>query len=238
MAIYCLGDLHFGATNHGLEFSSRIRKQLDSALDKIVNDESRLKQIVILGDIVHNAISDSEVLYVILDILIKIDSLDIPTKIIKGNHDDKIFKGSKHGLFDVLNLFHFKNIEFISELTFSNANINLENGAENVNLIFIPYNFEIKPGDISFEYDWRKIVFCHLELPPSLNPRAGSESSMIHGKTKMIPEFMLKDSKIVKIINGHYHSPQDIGKIIMPGSLENLRFGEGGNERLFLKIGK
>jgi len=76
------------------------------------------------------------------------------------------------------------------------------------------------------------IVFSHLNF---LGAKDGGGTELPVHNDLFIPQFLLKDKRVKKVFNGHVHSPQELGKLIVPGSLETLRYGEG-IKRFFIRV--
>ena len=80
----------------------------------------------------------------------------------------------------------------------------------------------------------RGIVFSHLEFDAATD---GSEREMPRGGRLAIPACLLRDDRVIAIVNGHYHVPQRHGKIIVPGAPVRLRWDEGDpHERGYLVL--
>ena len=77
------------------------------------------------------------------------------------------------------------------------------------------------------------IAAGHLSLP---EVEFGSEQEMMRGEMILFPQCVL-DSPLVRImVNGHYHKPQRVGRVIIPGSPERMSFGERSDGKSFLVL--
>jgi len=84
----------------------------------------------------------------------------------------------------------------------------------------------------SLSSEAKYIAFSHLGFNGAKN---GSEVDMPYGRELHIPMNIIEHDSVELIMNGHFHTPQECGKIICPGTIENLRFGEG-TERHYYRL--
>ena len=240
-----IGDLHDGLEYKGISFSERIEKCVDQVVEECEIQKGKMAFITLLGDIIHLAGMNPDLMISIINTLRKLDVFGCPIFVLQGNHDIKTRSTGKNTLFDVMKQVEFNNVHFLDFPTLFNL---AEKDGCNYDLVFVPYGLYdledslakvhkvIKELDENREGKPQIIAFTHHDLPQEHSSyKHGSEVDMKYGRVIIIPESLLISDRVVKIINGHIHTPNTIGKIEMPGSLEVLRFGEG-KERYFLKV--
>lgn len=226
--IAIIGDIHFGLTYRGMEWDNRIEKNLEFIINKLSETKDLLK-IFILGDLFHNGEMNVDIFMKVIGSLGYIDSLGVEVNIIRGNHDYKTRGSGNKDFFDVMKLIRFKNVRFINEPV-----LEIEN---NIGYVLFPYPCgEEEANIIMKQIKGEKLDKCFVFTHHNLYEAAkGTEENMICGKDNFVPQVFLNDKRITKIFNGHYHTPQVIGKVEMPGSIETLQMGEG-NRREFLLV--
>jgi len=233
-----LADLHTGLIYKGIPFTPKIMKCVQQVVDECEKESSRLAYVVIHGDVVHLADTSPDSIMYAVKIFRLFDALGCPVFIIQGNHDLKTRQVGEHKLFDVFKEMNFNQVMFIDEPTFLELD---QEGEIKHNLMLLPYAiYDDEEAIAKMQHLIDKsnsiIVCTHHDLPEEFAEyQQGSELEMKFGKVKRIPESLLNSDKVTKIINGHIHKPQSLGKIEIIGSIESFRFGEG-NERFFLKV--
>lgn len=236
-----IGDIHLGVIYKGIDFNERIWKCLDRIFYEILT--TKIKFVVLLGDILHNIQYSTDTLILIITFLNNLETLGIPVFVIAGNHDRKKLVQDTKELFDLLKVLRFDNIKFIHN------ELQIREWKKDIAFLFIPHLIKSDIPEQSEssvqEYLDNQVkhilrisnkhsiyVFSHLAMGGA---KVGSENEMLAGKDLEIPKLLLKKRQIKKIFNGHLHLSQEIGKVMMPGSVESFRFGET-DRRFYLEV--
>lgn len=235
-----LADLHIGKTVNGY---SMIDDQI-FALNQIVKllEEEKIKMLIIAGDIYQNTVPSVEAIKVFEKFLSRLNSLDITTLIISGNHDssDRLSYANEF----------FRN----SEIYISNSyNGEIEKVSFNdefgkVNFYLFPY---IKPANVKRYFEDREIISYQdavkaviesIELDKSernvmishqfiLNAEISESEEIYAGEAEAVSMSLYKDFDYVAL--GHIHKKQSFmnGKIRYPGALLKYAASESNYDK-------
>jgi len=245
MKVIIIGDLHFGLIYKGISFNERIIECLRQIYVEI--KEVRPDLVVLLGDLFHNSGYSIDAITYVIRLLKRYESLGCRIEVVQGNHDKKKFRNDECDLFDLLEEFKFKHIEFRR----SSISFRADKDSKSA-FLFIPYldktdlpeeysnvqqylNEESKEVLKKLKEKWPKFrvyVFSHLSVEGA---RTGSEIEFISTTDISVPKCLIESKRVKQIFNGHIHLRQEVGKVIMPGSIESFRFGEG-REKFFLEV--
>jgi len=245
MKAITIGCSHFGLVYKGINFNDRIHKCFEQIFDYAQKVKPDI--IIFLGDIFHNMGYSMDAMVLVIQWLHNFDSLGCRIEVVQGNHDKKKFSNDEKDVFDLLEVLKFDNIMIRrGRLSFYAVK------KEKLAFIFIPY---LDKSDLPEEYSnvqkyiddmaelvleklkskwqgYKAYVFSHLSVEGA---KTGSEIEFISSSDISVPKCLIKSQAVKKIFNGHIHLKQEVGKVVMPGSIESFRFGEG-SERFFLDI--
>ena len=245
MKLAIIGDLHLGLVYKGENWTPRIIE----CLTRILHDlkENPVDQVIFLGDIFNTATPTIDALYEAITLFGEFAELCVDIKVLAGNHDVKTKKTQLHHAFELLEA---TQIDLTGKYNFHVEYIYgepvIQDGEGMTDFAFFPYMTQRDVDIYNYEYKTEYtdaqdvldnfyinemdkhnknfIVFSHLNAHGGKN---GSEIDMPCGKELTLPKNIVDSSYVKKIFNGHLHTKQTIGKVICPGSIENLRFGEG-----------
>jgi DNA repair exonuclease SbcCD nuclease subunit len=167
--------------------------------------------IVIAGDLFHTkSIIHSLAQSMLLDYVKRYEG-KIRFIIIDGNHDMSSKSGD--GVSSLKCLDNAPNVEMIHTAT------DIEN------IAFIPWNPKTMISDIkNSKADY---LVSHF----------GLNEATLNSGLSIVSDIKLSDiSHFKKCFVGHYHSPQEVGNVFVPGSIIQLDWGEKGEKKRFLIV--
>lgn len=235
-----LADLHIGKSVNGY---SMIDDQI-YALDKIVKllEEENIKMLLIAGDIYQNTVPSVEAIKVFENFLIKLNSLDITTLIISGNHD------SSDRLSYANEFFRSSNIYISNSFNGKIEKLSFSDEFGNINFYLFPY---IKPANvkryfddreiityqdavkaviesIELDHDERNVIISHQFI---LNAELSESEEIYAGEAEAVSMNLYKDFDYVAL--GHIHKKQSFmnGKIRYPGALLKYAASESNYDK-------
>jgi len=185
-------------------------------LIKVLNDiaiyalKNNINTFVIAGDLFHTkSIIHSLAQSMLLDFINSYPNLKFI--IIDGNHDMSSKAGD--GVSALRCLDNVSNVIMIHETK------------EIDNVVYIPWNPKRMKDDIkNSKADY---LVSHF----------GLNEAIINSGISIVSDIGLKDlSHFKKCFIGHYHSPQEVGNVVIPGSIIQLDWGEKGEEKRFLVV--
>lgn len=245
MKTIIIGCSHFGLVYKGINFNERIHDCFLQIYERA--NEINPDLVVLLGDLFHNMGYSIDAVIQVVHWLRQFDNLGCDVIVVQGNHDKKKFRNDRFDVFDLVEEFQFDNVDlrrgrisfkaykksksvllFIPYLDKNDLEEDETNVQEHIEVISEKALKKIKDKWSSFKV----YVFSHLSVE---GVKTGSEVELTSSKDLVLPKCLIKSKMIKQIFNGHIHLPQEIGKVIMPGSVETFRFGEG-RERFFLEV--
>lgn len=236
-----LADLHIGKSVNGY---SMIDDQI-FALDEIVKlleEEENIKMLIIAGDIYQNTVPSVEAIKVFEKFLIKLNSLDITTLIISGNHD------SSDRLSYANEFFRNSKIYISNSYKGEIEKVSFEDEYGRINFYLFPY---IKPANVKRYFEDREIisyqdavkaVIDSIELDHNernviishqfiLNAEISESEEIYAGEAEAVSMNLYKDFDYVAL--GHIHKKQSFmnGKIRYPGALLKYAASESNYDK-------
>lgn len=172
--------------------------------------KNEITNFVIAGDLFHTkSIIHSLAQSMLLDFIKKYDEIEFI--IIDGNHD----MSSKAG----------DGVSALKCLDDVDNVIMIHDPIEMDNVAYVPWNPKVMKE------------FIKNSKADYLVSHFGLNEAMLNSGISIISDIGLKDiSHFKKCFIGHYHSPQEVGNVIIPGSIIQLDWGEKGEEKRFLVI--
>lgn len=172
--------------------------------------KNEITTFVIAGDLFHTkSIIHSLAQSMLLDFIKKYDEIEFI--IIDGNHD----MSSKAG----------DGVSALKCLDDVDNVIMIHDPIEMDNVAYVPWNPKVMKE------------FIKNSKADYLVSHFGLNEAMLNSGISIISDIGLKDiSHFKKCFIGHYHSPQEVGNVIIPGSIIQLDWGEKGEEKRFLVI--
>ena len=170
--------------------------------------EHKIKYLTIAGDTLHNkSIIHALAMSVLLNFIRSFP--DLIFIIIDGNHDMSSKAGD--GVSALMSLDNEPNVIMIHE------------PKEIENISFVPWNPKTMKNDI------KKAKGDYLVSHFGLN------EAMLNSGISIVSDIGLNDLKKFKhCFIGHYHLPQEVGNVTIPGSIIQLDWGEKGEEKRFI----
>lgn len=245
MKTIIIGCSHFGLVYKGINFNERIHDCFLQIYNRAMEIEPDL--VVLLGDLFHNMGYSIDAVIQVVHWLRQFDNLGCEVIVVQGNHDKKKFRNDSSDVFDLVEEFRFDNVDLRRGRISFKAYKKLK-----VALLFIPYldkndlsedetNVQERIEAVSEETlqrikskwsSFKVYVFSHLSVE---GVKTGSEVELTSSRDLVVPKCLIKSKMVKRIFNGHIHLRQEVGKVIMPGSVESFRFGEG-KEKFFLEV--
>lgn len=214
-----IGDLHMRPYLAYSDYISDKREgEEKEVLDTIVNSFKKCDKIVFLGDQLNGKSNPPEVIRKLVEFIERFDGKEI--FIMSGNHD-KISAGKT-------------TMDFLKEVKGRNWHIITDDLVTIGDYDFLPYliNPELGAKDKVEaskalakklkKLKKNKILFCHHTI---------SECTTTSGcQTSVFDEAMLLRNHVEKyydmVVGGHIHKPQQVGKVLITGSVFNNEVGE------------
>jgi len=232
MRIVVSGDWHLDTITAGVPRFTDIERAVNELSEYII--QNRANAFVFLGDLA-NPDSGSitiRAITVALRFAHKLAACGIPSIWIAGNHDVVDDSESRSTLTPLSILAHV--IEPLPVL------LPLSPTVDGLFLPFPPrtakYDPEERTRKLCAGRDKAKklVAFGHLSI---VGAQMGSESfDMARGGDVLYPFAALDEDGVSMRFNGHYHHRQETSGVIMPGTLERLRFDEENNRPGWLTI--
>lgn len=203
MSILCIGDLHIQKRN--LHLFSQFQDKLFTFIE---SNKSRIKTIVILGDVLHTMnIINTHCLNAAIQFFKRLDLMDIKIMILVGNHDyigPNEFLTKNHWM-NAISEFHPQNITIIDSVVVYEGNVYMP---------YVPIG-RFAEALSTLDVSNTKFIFCHQEFLGARYEFGNVTSE--HGDTW--------DTNI--IISGHIHKRQWVKKnIYYTGTPYQTRFNE------------
>ncbi len=222
------GDWHYGLRVEELDRTPEIHKAANFVVDEVIRRQVNL--FVINGDLTDDNTPHPELIALLIELLWKLERAEVPTVINKGNHEATSAPGRLWGL-TPLQRVGYKYIQFM-----------LAPGALTVDgqrCLFLPHVTRAQAVAEGYEtpqayldafvdeqvcgYDKPMIAFTHLNVDGA---RSGTEELMLRQSSLQVPALLRRSSKVSRVINSHIHTPQEVDKVIMPGSIVSTDFGD------------
>jgi len=167
-----------------------------------------IKYIIIAGDTLHNkSIIHAIAQSMLLDFLRSFNTLIFI--IIDGNHDMSSKAGD--GVSGLKGLDNEPNVVMVHK------------AMQKENISFVPWNPKTMKNDIKQAKG--NYLVSHF----------GLNEAMLNSGISIVSDIGLKDLKKFKhCFIGHYHLPQEVGNVTIPGSIIQLDWGEKGEEKRFI----
>ncbi len=214
MKFICIADVHLSLYSQDNIIEGIPRRMY--YINKVLNDiaqyakDNNIQHIAIAGDTFHTkSIIHSLAQSMLLDYVRS--HPDIIFIIIDGNHDMSSKSGD--GVSALKCLDNEPNVIMIHETR------------EIGNISFVPWHPKKMKKDIKdSKMDY---LVSHF----------GLNEAMLNSGISIVSDIGMKDLKhFKKCFIGHYHLPQEIGNVIIPGSIIQLDWGEKGEKKRFLVI--
>lgn len=217
--IAIISDLHYGIKSDNPAFLDSNKLFFDNVLFPTLKSEN-VSVVIQMGDVFDrrkyiNYVTASRTRE---DFLEPINKLNIPVKMIVGNHDVFYKSTNENNSFKELIDGRYKNIE-----TFYDCH---EFEIDNIKILLIPW---ISPENRerslnSIEQSLASICFGHLELK-------GFE--MIKGSINDHGDPIELFEKFTSVYSGHYHHPSTRGNVFYLGANGEFNWGDSGGDRGF-----
>lgn len=230
MRLVAWGDAHVDASTAGLQRFADVQGAMRDVAAYACNPENRIDACLFLGDLC-NPDSGSVVLRAIhaaLEMQLMLERAGVAGIWLAGNHD-VIDDGTGRSTITPLRITRAT----VAECAPSIANV------KGVDILLLPY----PPRAMRYDpaaYVEKMLIHgakkCmaagHLQVNGA---QLGSETrDMGRGADVQYPAEQLRERGVNLMLNGHYHCRQEVRGVVMPGSLERLRFDEQGNRCGFL----
>lgn len=198
-------DIHFGCQGNSVLFNENCISFIQYMIDCI--KENKVDKIVFLGDYFHSryTINVSTLTYAIKG-LEMLDSLNIPIKMIVGNHD--LYYLNRRDVTSLSIGEKFNNIDVIFEPTIDN------------DCLYVPWLInDEKLGEI-IDKNNCKYVFCHAEIP----------TFKLNSKVVFQGEYNPKDyQKAEYVFSGHFHHKEYKNNIYYIGNCFSHDFSDAND---------
>lgn len=237
MKILCTGDWHFGLSVGGYDFHD----DLIRAIQTIVDAADEADMIVVYGDVFHTSTPSPRSYEAVLALL---DELTVPGFLLVGNHDIGVGTVTSWGFEDKRRriptphaLEPLKRFRFRVPLhVIDSPGVYEAPGDMNKEFLLVPYL-----NDIVAQHRWQSTAqevveyafddashsgevmaaFCHLDVEGA---QVGSENAVMRGARLGIPS--IAQHVAFPVVNGHIHKRQEVGNILMPGSIVATDFSD------------
>jgi len=229
MRIAAIGDLHLGRALYGYDLTPHVRDKMYRFFDLCVNKDVRTA--VVLGDVFDHPTPPEHLRKMVVQWFNEFERARINLFVLVGNHDVMSNPESPSAL-ESLRVVDWDYVQVVDRpIQFLRR------------LFFVPFP---SPGLYETIDEWfgevadvqevlkpGAVAFTHLGVEGA---KVGEQEFPYRGSDYNIPEVMLTDDHIEKIVCGHVHKPQDVGKVVISGAAERLRFDERGDRRAFILI--
>ena len=193
-----------GIPNRELDLDKQITTMLDECCKR------KVEWFVVAGDLFDKSVVSAYYFIKVVNAFRRFHLKNIKVAVISGNHETK---ESGTALTNILGKLHDKSIYVTDRIQLF----------EKAGIIFIPHikkeiykDFENYTDYVKHEISKYKIskpiIIGHFQPTTSV---PGAEQEMFAGSTRYVDCSIFKNSLV---ICGHVHKPQDIGRVIIPGS--------------------
>lgn len=231
--IVVCSDLHVDAHTLGIERADDVIERLEDVAEAAEDADL----FIFLGDLLEGHRPDERIWTLVSRVGNLLRSIECPKLLVAGNHDVVDRRGHRSALavFEMLDDTDVS--EFPAMFNWPDVDVDVVT-LPHVSSAHMPKEFETTQQWIDAECRWFLenlndpfIVASHLELEEQIE-FPGSERDMPSGqRAPILPRFFLDDDRVLIVVQGHYHSPQDIGKIRIVGSAERLTANEAEDDR-------
>lgn len=227
-----LADLHLGAKFNWLGSKGKARRKdlsdaFSRAIDFAISDKNKIDAVIISGDVFDSHVPPNDDLELFRAEISRLKKSKIRCVLIPGNHDG--FEYADSVWREDLQWVHILKEPAIDSpltITLSGTDCHFYGFAFDSQLSKPPFD-EFKRKDA----DGFHIAMIHGSLVD------GSQFDM-HNRNVPLDKKKLSESGMDYIALGHYHNFQEVDingvKIVYPGTLEGLRFGEDGERYLLV----
>lgn len=213
-----LGDPQVGLTWSGLNRTEEILAIMNYFSD--MAESKKWDACVCLGDLFDSARPDPLDVASVIRWLNRFEAASIPLFVLRGNHDGNALVP--------ISEFPYRSVRFIS----SPIGCTLRGRS----LFFVPFARAKELGR------WKESVvlptdsytgFCHLGIGGALS---GVESFWLKSSPEKLPEEWVDDPKARMWFAGHFHTPQQVNKVTIVGSLVQVDMSEVSDEKRFVSV--
>lgn len=203
-------DIHFGKANNSIVHNKDCLDFVKWFIEQIKFDE--IDHIVFLGDwFDHRNSLNIETMNYSYQALKLLNNINIPIKVILGNHD--LYQRHTRDIHSLIFFQEFDNVELIESIH------STKNG--DTNILFLPFIFEEEYGTLLNEINAADVVFCHAEF----------KGFVITGDTKVLehgPDHTLFQNP-KRIFTGHFHKRQAKNNIFYIGNTFPMNFSDAND---------
>lgn len=224
------GDWHYDLRVEDLDRTPEVDRAVHAIVDFAI--EKQVDFFSMGGDPTDNNTPSTETIAKLIKVLNRLEDAGILTFFMKGNHEAIAAPGRLWGL-RPLEEIGYQNVIFITEPRLFDF--------EGAHLLFLPHATRSQAVAEGFgsaqEYIDAKAESLLADVPDHVKAtvishynvdgaRAGTEALMLRQSDLQLPGLVRRSPKVAQIFNSHIHTPQTLGKIIMPGSPICTDFGD------------
>ena len=230
------GDWHYGLTVENIDRTPDVHKAVMFVIEKAI--EAGVDLFTMGGDATENNSPLPDHVALLMQGLNKLEAANIIVAFMKGNHDAISAMGRRWGLTPLEHV-GYKNVYFITDPQLLEI--------KGHSFLFLPHVTKAQALDLGYktaqecvngeaerllaEVKGKVTVVSHYNVA---GVKIGTEAMMLRQTDLQLPACVLSSQKVIKIINSHVHTPQENGKLILPGSPLCTDFGDLDSAKGFL----
>lgn len=232
------GDWHFGLSVESMDRTPEVLRAVNFIVSYAIR--KKVDFFSIGGDTTDNNTPHPDHLRMIIGVLNRLEEAEIPTFLMRGNHEAVADTERLWGL-TPLEEIGYQNIHFIKTPTILRI--------KSRPFLFLPHVTLSQLDDEDYGKAQNFVDRSATELLKTVSNEkvtaithfnfsattAGTEASRLRQSDIQIPAHLMRSPKVTKIFNSHIHTPSEVQKVIMPGSVVCTAFGDI-NKKRFLDI--
>lgn len=235
MKIAVIGDLHLGHSLYGYDLTDYAKRAVYEFLNFCT--VQKVQHAIILGDIFDKPKASIELEKFITQIANHFEARRINLYALIGNHDCI----GRKDVGSTVEAIRSINFDYVSIVDYPTA---YRLPGYLISLLLLPFaspKYFEDPAEYAkaaitvfntIPRNHQIIVATHLNIKGA---KMGKQEFLYRGDDYVIPEEIIKSRRVTRIIAGHIHTPQQLGKITVLGSADPQGFSEAG-DRYFALI--